>query len=125
VTWERGTIAASLMPIVLPDPVMCRAWLILENKNSREAFSKVEIPAANVILARSDSTLGTIPIETDWDGLLAPGKKDTIFFFKNGGDEPIFDPPCGERVLVDFMIRNADGETKIFRPDTLTFLCSH
>ena len=124
VTWDRGTIAASLMPIVPPDPVMCRAWLILENKNPREAFSKVEIPTADVILVRNNSTLGTIPIETDWDGLLAPGEKDTIFFFKNGGDEAIFSPPCDERVLMDFMIRNADGDTKVFRPDTLTFMCS-
>jgi hypothetical protein len=112
------------MPIVPPDPVMCRAWLVLENKNPQEAFSKVEIPTADVILARNDSTLGTIPIETDWDGLLAPGKKDTIFFFKNVGTEAIFIPPCSERVFLDFMIRNADGDTKVFRPDTLSFGCS-
>ena len=72
---------------VPPDPVVCRAWLILENKNQREAFSHVEISTANVILVRSGSTLGTIPIETDWDGVLAPGKKDTVFFFKNTGPE--------------------------------------
>jgi hypothetical protein len=25
---------------------------------------------------------------------------------------------------LDFMIRNADGDTKVFRPDTLTFMCA-
>ena len=124
VTWDRGGIGASLMPIVPPDPVVCQAWLILENKNPREAFSKVEIPTADVILVRIDSTLGSIPIETDWDGFLAPGKKDTLFFFKNTGAEALFSPPCGERVMVDFMIRNSDGDTKVFTPDTLTFLCT-
>jgi hypothetical protein len=113
------------MPSVPPDPVICRAWLILENKNQREAFSKVEIPTADVILARNNSTLGTIPLETDWDGMLSPGMKDTIYFFKNRGDEAIFIPPCGEKVLMDFMIRNADGDSKVFRPDTLTFECYH
>jgi hypothetical protein len=112
------------MPIVPPDPIVCRAWLILENKNEKEAFSSVEIPTADVILVRDNSTLGTIPIETDWDGTLAPGEKDTIFVFKNTGNDPIFDPPCGERVLVDFLIQNADGDTKAFRPDTLTFECA-
>jgi hypothetical protein len=124
VTWDRGFIAASLMPIVPPDPVICGAWLILENKNSQEAFSKVWVPTADVILAGNDSTLGTIPIETDWDGLLAPGKRDTIFFFKYAGNQTIFSPPCGEQVFVDFMIQNADGDTKVFRPDTLTFMCA-
>ena len=123
VTWDRGGIFANLMPVVPPDPVVCQAWLILENKNPREAFSKVEIPRADVILVRNDSILGTIPMETDWDGLLAPGKKDTIFFFKNAGTQPIFSPPCGDQVFVDFMIQNADGDTKVFRPETLTFEC--
>ena len=112
------------MPIVPPDPMICRAWLILENLNPREAFSKVEVSTADIILARIDSTLGAIPIETDWDGLLAPGQKDTVFFFKNTGAQEIFSPPCGERVLIDFMIRNADGDTKVFRPDTLAFMCT-
>lgn len=123
VTWERGNIFADLMPIVPPDPVVCRAWLILENKNQREAFSKLEVPTADVILVRNDSTLGTLPIETDWDGVLSPGKKDTVFFFKNTGDDPIFSPPCGERVFVDFVIKNADGDGRVFRPDTLSFEC--
>ena len=123
VTWHGGSIGADLMPIVPPDPVMCQAWLILENKNSREAFSKVEIPRADVILMRNDTILGTIPMETDWGGLLAPGEIDTIFMFKSAGTQPIFSPPCGERVFVDFMIRNADGDEKIFRPDTLIFQC--
>ena len=124
VTWDRGSIGAGLMPIAPPDPVACEAWLILENLNPREAFSKVEVSTVDVILARFDSTLGTIPIETDWDGLLAPGQIDTIFFFKYSGAQEIFSPPCGEWVLIDFMIRNADGDTKVFRPDMLTFMCT-
>jgi hypothetical protein len=123
VAWDGGSIGADLMPIVPPDPVICNAWLILENRNPREAFSKVSVPSADVILVRSDSTLGTIPLETDWDGLLAPGRRDTIWFFKSRGNEAIFSPPCGERVFVDFVIRNADGDAKVFRPDTLTFTC--
>jgi hypothetical protein len=111
------------MPIVPPDPVMCQAWLILENMNPREAFSKMEVPAADVVLVRNDSTLGTIPLETSWNGLLAPGTKDTVLFFKNTGNQVIFSPPCTERVFVDFMIQNADGDTRVFRPDTLTFMC--
>ena len=124
VTWERGNIFASLMPIVPPDPIVCRAWLILENENEREAFSELAVPTADVILARNDSTLGVIPIETDWNGILASGQRDTIVFFKNTGPVPIFTPPCGQRVLVDFMIQNADGEARIFRSDTLTFECA-
>lgn len=123
VSWDTGTIGANLMPIVPPDPVVCQATLILENTNPQQSFSKITVPTADVILVRDDSTLGTIPLETDWDGRLAPGKADTILFFKSTGDEPIFDAPCGERVLLDFTIRNADGDTKVFRPDTLTFFC--
>jgi len=103
---------------------MCQAWLILGNMNPREAFSKVEVPTADVILVRNNSTLGTIFLETGWDGLLPPGKRDTLFFFKNTGNQEIFSPPCNERVFLDFMIQNADGETKVFRPDTLTFMCA-
>ncbi len=95
-----------------PDPVMCQAWLILGNMNPREAFSKVEVPTADVILVRNNSTLGTIFLETGWDGLLPPGKRDTLFFFKNTGNQEIFSPPCNERFFLDFMIQNADGETK-------------
>ena len=123
VTWKEGWIGANLMPIVPPDPIGCEVWLILENRNRREAFSKVDIPSADVVLAENDSTLGTIPIETDWDGLLAPGKRDTILFFKSTGAVEIFSPPCQRRVLIDFMIRNSDGDTKVFRSDTLTFWC--
>ena len=123
VTWNGGSIGANLMPIILPDPVGCEVWLILENKNRLEAFSRVRIPTADVILVGTDSALGTIPLETDWDGLLAPGKKDTIRFFKNAGAEKIFDPPCSKRVRMDFKIWNADGDTKVFRSDTLTFQC--
>ncbi|UCH85037.1 MAG: hypothetical protein JSW50_04935 [Candidatus Latescibacterota bacterium] len=124
VSWERGQIFASLMPIVPPDPIVCRVWLILENQNPKEAFSKIEVPTADVILVRNDSTLGTIPMETEWEGLLAPGRKDTIFFFKNTGSDPIFTPPCGDRVLLDFVIQNADGYARMFRSDTLVFECA-
>lgn len=124
IEWESGSIAANMMPIVPPDPIICQARLILRNNNPREAFSQVRIRAADVILARNGSILGTIPIATDWDGLLAPGKTDTVLFYKNTGDEAIFTPPCNERVLVDFKVRNADGDTKVFRPDTLTFSCT-
>ena len=123
VTWDRGTIYANLMPIVPPDPVICRAWLILENKNPREAFSKVDVPTADVILVGADSTLGTIPMETDWDGLLAPGQRDTVLFFKNVGNQVMFSAPCSEQVFLDFMIQNTDGDAKVFRPDTLVFTC--
>jgi hypothetical protein len=124
VTWERGNIFANLMPIVPPDPIVCRVWLILENKNQWKAFSRVDVPMADVISLKNDSTLGIIPIETDWDNILAPGTKDTVFFYKNTGDNPIFGPPCGDFVLLDFVIENADGDTKVFRSDTLTFECA-
>jgi hypothetical protein len=123
VTWDRGFIEADVMPLPPPDPIRVQAWLILENRNLQEEYSLVEVPSADVILVRADSTLGTLPLHTAWDGLLAPGKKDTILFFKDVGSVAIFDPACDESVLIDFMIRNADGETKVFRPDPLQFTC--
>jgi hypothetical protein len=69
--------------------------------------------------------VGTIPLQTDWDGILSSGEIDTVLFFKEmGNNMPFFDPPCGDRVLLDFLIRNADGESMTFRPDTLTFSCT-
>lgn len=123
VLWEKGNMFADLMPIVPPDPIACRAWLIFENKNPRQAFSKLEIPTAKVILVKTDSILGAITMETDWDGILAPGLKDTVLFFKTTGTQPIFDPPCNEQVLIEFVIHNADGETKVFMSDTLVVGC--
>lgn len=111
------------MPIQPPDPVACQVWLILENESQLEAFSKIEIPTADVILVGPDSVLGTIPLETDWNGFLAPGKTDTIRLFKNPGDQKVFTAPCSQRVLMDFLIRNVDGETKVFRSQALTFHC--
>lgn len=124
VSWDRGIIFANLMPIVPPDPIVCQAWLILENKNQHAAFSNVTIPTANVILVRNGSTLGMIPIETDWDGVLAASEKDTVLFFKNTGPQELFNPPCGDDVFLDFKIQNADGDTMMFQSDTLTFECA-
>lgn len=123
ITWDHGSISANLMPIVLPDPVICQAWLILENKSKTEAFSGIQIPTAGVFLAENDSALGTISLETVWSGYLAPGTRDTVLFFKNAGSGESFDPPCGERVLLDFLIQDADGDTALFRSDALTFTC--
>lgn len=123
VGWNGGTISANLMPIVLPDPVQCQAWLILENRNTTKPFIKLEVPTADVVLARNDSIIGTIPLHTQWNGLLTPGKIDTVYFYKYAGHEESFDPPCGERVLLDFLIRNADGDARRFRSDTLTCTC--
>ena len=123
VTWDSGHMSANLMPIVPPDPVACSAWLILENKNPQEAFSKLEIPAADVILAKNDSILGTMQMETDWDGILAPGQIDTILFIKSAGTLRVIDPPCDDQVLIEFMIQNADSATMVFVSDTLTVGC--
>jgi hypothetical protein len=124
VTWMDGYIWANLMPIVPPDPINCRAWLILENKNHREAFSEIRVPLADVILAETDSVLGTILFETTWQGSLAPGEIDTVRFTKITGNQWIFNPPCGQQVLLDFLIRNADGAVTVFTPDTLIFDCA-
>jgi len=123
VTWNGGTIGANLMPPGPPDPVACQVWLILENESQLETFSELEIPTADVILVDPDSVLGTIPLETDWKGVLAPGKTDTIRVFKNTGNQKIFGAPCSQRVRMEFLIRNVGGETKMFRSPTLTFTC--
>ncbi len=124
VGWDRGVVYADLMPVTPPDPVVCRAWLVLENRNPDEAFSGLEIPAAEVVLAEADSVLGSISLQTNWDGLLAPGASDTILFYKDAGSGTSIGAPCGELILLDFLIRNADGETTVFRPDTLRFQCA-
>jgi hypothetical protein len=125
VVWKEGEIWADLMPPPHPDPVKCRAWLILENRNLSDAFSRIEIPKADVILAETDSTLGAIPIETDWAGYLAPGMKDTVYLYKNRirGTESSFGPPCFKEVQMGFTIRNADGDSTVFESDTLVFNC--
>jgi hypothetical protein len=98
-------------------------WLILENKSAEQAFTKIEIPTADVILERPDSLLGAIPLETDWDGYLAPAETDTIRFFKNTGSEKIFTAPCNERVVLSFLIGSADGGAKVFRSEPMGFQC--
>ena len=126
VTWHEGFIEGIFFLPTPPDPIRCYSWLILENVSARQAFAQLEVPAADDILVAGDSTLGTIPLLTDWNGVLASGERDTVLFFKEmGWQVPIFDPPCDEGAFIDFMIRNADGETKVFRPDALTLTCSH
>lgn len=114
-----------MMPPPHPDPIICRAWLIVENRNLHTAFSRIEIPKAEVVLAETDSTLGAIPVETDWAGYLAPGMKDTVYLYKNHiiGRENSFSPPCFREVQMGFIIRNADGDTTVFESDTLVFNC--
>lgn len=123
VTWYGGTIGANLMPIVPPDPITCQVWLILENKSADRAFTKLEVPTAEVFLVRPDSLLGTIPLETDWDGYLAPAEIDTIRFFKNTGDQAIFPAPCNAQVWLNLLIGSAGGGTTVFPSLPLTFQC--
>jgi hypothetical protein len=56
VTWNSGFITGNLFPIAPPDPVRLWAWLILENRNQREAFSLVEIRTADVFPFRPIGT---------------------------------------------------------------------
>ena len=124
VAWDRGFINANFFPPHPPDPVRCNAWLIFES--SGQPFSSIEVPTADVVLVRNDSTVGTIPLQTDWDGILGSGEIDTVLFFKEmGNNMPFFDPPCDDRVFLDFLIRNADGESMVFRPDTLDSSCTY
>ncbi|UCG52912.1 MAG: hypothetical protein JSW58_04970 [Candidatus Latescibacterota bacterium] len=125
VTWDGGYIWANLMPIVLPDPIGCSVSLILENKNTRRSFTKLEVPRANVVLAEHGSPLGTIPLETSWRGVLVAGEIDTVFFFKPNEDQAAFEPPCSQPVLLQLLIRNADGDSTFFEPDTLIFECTY
>lgn len=122
VTWLDGNIGANLMPPVPVDPIGFQARLILANANPRETYT-IRIPSADVILADNDSLLGTIRIETDWDGVLFPAEQDTVFFFKLTETERIFGPPCNERVWLDFLIQRSDGKATIYRPDPIVFTC--
>lgn len=123
VTWNDGGIWAGIGPNLAPDPIVCTVWLEFKNRNTRKEFKYVHLRRVEVALADNDSTLGQFPMETYWPGYLAPDAKALAVYGKTEGDQRIFDPPCDQRVLLRFTISNAEGDTMVFQPDTLTFGC--
>jgi hypothetical protein len=123
VTWVEGNIWANLQPVVPPDPIRCHVILSVTNTNTQYPFTRVAIPGATVTLTATGEVLGTIPLDTDWDGRLAAGETATVRLSKDLGDQWIFDPPCDQPVLMGLIIENADGESTSFTSVVLTFEC--
>lgn len=121
--WLSGHIGADLMPFVLPDPISGEFILLATNLNAEGPAVEVEISRAIVSLAEGDSLLGSMPLVTEWDGLLQPSSQDTVRLLKLEGDSVLFGPVCDRAVLIDVLVDRLDAEPVLVRSGALPFQC--
>jgi hypothetical protein len=76
VRYLEGYIEANLMPVVPPDPIVCRITVLAQNSNPTETLSGLSLPQADVFLDSSNQRLGTITFGSSWDGQLGPNDQD-------------------------------------------------
>lgn len=133
ISWEDGYIAADLMPVVEPppdyDPTSFAASLAIHN-SGRSGYSGLEVESADVFLVDADhvvpdagALLGTLVLESDWDGAVLPGQTRTVRIWSVGQTGEGIGAPCSQRVTLRFLIRSDSGETLSFASPELTFGC--
>jgi hypothetical protein len=118
-----AVIYADLEPPVQPDPIVCRLALRMVNTNSDYPLSGVSVPSATLFLSSNSRELGTIPLGTDWDGLLEPGAVDTAIVAKSGPPAGTFDLPCGESVYLRLRIVQTAVQSKVVSTPSYVFAC--
>ena len=119
----EGYIAADLMPVIPPDPIICRITLTMENTNKSESLRDLSINFADVFLTTSDSLLGKIEFNSNWDGILNPAELDTIELVKVSESQPIFNPPCSQEVYLNIKIQCDCGSSDFYKTENLIFGC--
>jgi hypothetical protein len=118
-----GTISASLMPFIPPDPIFCQLVVLAKNKSSTSPLASLRIQEADVFLDSTDARLGTISFATAWDGHLSPGEEDTVHLAKVRSPVSLFMPPCRQRIYLNLKVNALLTVSKTFQTDTLRFSC--
>ncbi len=117
------SIGANLMPIVPPDPVVCRMTLVVHNGDMAESYIGLAVREGTVVVESTGSPLGTIRFTSMWDGHLAPGETDTVMVEKLAGTRAPFDPPCGARVTLRTAVVGLAGTIIPVSAEGIVFQC--
>jgi len=123
VEFIEGYILANLMPIVLPDPIFSHLKIVIENQHSSHTFESLTVKYGYVVLNSTNSILGKIEFNSNWDGILEPSDIDTVELDKVFESEKLFDPPCGQEVYLKIKIHCDCGASKHHETDLLVFGC--
>ena len=118
-----GFIMANLMPPAEPDPIACRLTLRVVNTDVDHAMSGLSIPSALVFLSKNSQELGTIRLQTDWDGLVEAGQADTVRVVKIAESQEIFPPPCNQGVYLRLRIVRTAVQMKQVSTPSYGFSC--
>ena len=123
VEYLSGSIAADLMPIVPPDPIIAQVELLVENTHSSQSLRDIEISQADVYLVAGNERLGQIEFASTWDGCLEPAEQDTVHLTKTQKEASPFNPPCTETVYLSLKIEHKSGAQTTVNTDVLPFNC--
>lgn len=123
VEFIEGFIGADLMPVVLPDPIFSHLKIVIENQHSWNTFENLTVKYGYVVLNSTNSILGKIEFNSNWDGILEPSDIDTVELDKVFESEKLFDPPCGQEVYLNIEIHCDCGASKHHETDLLIFGC--
>jgi len=123
VEFLEGWIQGDLMPPLPADPIRCRITLQLTNMSERRLYG-LRVSLADVYLVSTGELLGTLPLETTWDGRLEPLETEIVVVEKEISPNYIFDPVCNETVFLEIFIRIAGPEPMAFSTPEMIFGCS-
>jgi hypothetical protein len=124
VEFLEGWIQGDLMPPLPADPIRCRITLQLTNMSERRLYG-LRVSSADVYLVSTGELLGTLPLETDWDGRLEPLETEVVVVEKEISPNYIFDPVCNEAVYLEIFIRISGRDTVVFTTPVMIFECTY
>ena len=123
VQFLEGWIEGDLMPPLPADPIRCRITLQLTNLGEKRIYN-LRIPSADVYLVSTGELLGTLPLDTSWDGRLEPLEIETVVVQKEMSMNYIFDPVCDQAVYLEIFIRINGRDMTIFTTPEMIFECT-